>query len=242
MANGLTTPAGVSGLDADQLAILLGVKGHCERLLDHTPRFKYFTLHGSAHLNSLFKILELLQKGGINLGKDQLFVLAIAVDSNYELRQPEDFDLCIAITSVLRHFQSEASERHIQFKRDFPDRPVFVWGEKSAVMQAVGQLISNAIKYSFGGNNVTVSVSERRDDILIQVSEKGIPLPDDPELKQIWDFGFRGKSAKDRHVNVEVGLVCIRSRKSSLRTMVGLMQVIKMVSLTFLFIYQQKLC
>jgi hypothetical protein len=79
MANGLTTPAGVSGLDADQLAILLGVKGHCERLLDHTPRFKYFTLHGSAHLNSLFKILELLRKGGINLGKDQLFVLAIAI-------------------------------------------------------------------------------------------------------------------------------------------------------------------
>jgi hypothetical protein len=44
MANGLSTPAGVSGLDADQLAILLGVKGHCERLLDHSVK-KIVTAH-----------------------------------------------------------------------------------------------------------------------------------------------------------------------------------------------------
>jgi CheY-like chemotaxis protein len=55
------------------------VKEHACRLLDHTPRFKFFTLHGRAHLDSLFGILALLRKGGIELSSDQLFILCLAI-------------------------------------------------------------------------------------------------------------------------------------------------------------------
>jgi signal transduction histidine kinase len=137
--------------------------------------------------------------------------LGIAVDSDYKLRQPEDFDLCLAIKSVLRHFGSEAAERHIRFKYETPERGVYVWGEKAGVMQAVGQLISNAVKYSLGGNDVFVSVVDGRDDIVIRVVDKGIPLPSGAELKQIWDFGYRGRNAKERHVNGSgIGLYSVK--------------------------------
>jgi ActR/RegA family two-component response regulator len=69
----------LSGLTSDQLATVKAVKAHAERLLDHSPRFKYFTLHGHQHLNSLFQILGLFREGGIKFSNEELFVLAVAI-------------------------------------------------------------------------------------------------------------------------------------------------------------------
>jgi len=66
-------------LKPNQGAILRAVKSHCERLLDHTPRFRYFTLHGEAHLNGLFGILRILLDGGVNLNNEQLFTLVLSI-------------------------------------------------------------------------------------------------------------------------------------------------------------------
>ena len=66
-------------LEPDQRAILRAVKSHCERLLDHTPRFRYFTLHGEAHLNGLFGILRIFLNGGVKLNNEQLFILSLSI-------------------------------------------------------------------------------------------------------------------------------------------------------------------
>ena len=79
MSSLLSEPVGVRGLTTDQQTILSAVKAHCERLLDHTPRFRYFTLHGKQHLTSLFGILDLLQRGGVDLDNEQLFLLSLAI-------------------------------------------------------------------------------------------------------------------------------------------------------------------
>jgi hypothetical protein len=47
-----------SRLGENQRKTLQAVKEQAQVLLEHTPRFRYFTLHGAAHLNNLFDILE----------------------------------------------------------------------------------------------------------------------------------------------------------------------------------------
>lgn len=79
MSNQFSNSVTKLGLDPDHQAILTGVKNHCERLLNHTPRFKFFTLHGKAHLDGLFEILQILQQGGISLNKNELFILSMAI-------------------------------------------------------------------------------------------------------------------------------------------------------------------
>jgi len=69
----------ISKLDPQQQNTVKAVKSHAERLLNHTPRFKFFTLHGTAHLNNLFEILELLIQGDIRLTADELFLLSLAI-------------------------------------------------------------------------------------------------------------------------------------------------------------------
>jgi signal transduction histidine kinase len=85
------------------------------------------------------------------------------------------------------------------------------WGDRAGIEQVIGQLVSNAIKYSHGGHEVFVSVTERKDDIVIHVVNFGIELPTGPEAKLIWDFGFRGTIAKDMHVNGSgIGLFTVK--------------------------------
>ncbi len=55
------------------------VKANAEQLLNHTPRFRFFTLHGSKHLDSLFKIVALLMQGGIRLSEQELYLLSLAL-------------------------------------------------------------------------------------------------------------------------------------------------------------------
>jgi len=66
-------------LSEKQAATVRAVRGNAERLLNHTPRFRFFTLHGSEHLESLFEILEIMLEGGIELSSDELFLLSVAI-------------------------------------------------------------------------------------------------------------------------------------------------------------------
>ena len=69
----------IERLDVRQQAVITSVKRHAESLLNHSPRFKFFTLHGTNHLNNLFEILELLIKGGIKLNQEELFLISSAI-------------------------------------------------------------------------------------------------------------------------------------------------------------------
>jgi ActR/RegA family two-component response regulator len=66
-------------LSSPQQVKLDALKRRACELLDHTPRFKFFTLHGTAHLNSLFEILNLFHEAGFNLKQDEIFLISCAI-------------------------------------------------------------------------------------------------------------------------------------------------------------------
>ncbi len=62
-----------------EVAVLTAVRASAERLLNHTPRFRIFTFHGTEHLNTLFEIFEILLEGRVELSSDEIFLLALAI-------------------------------------------------------------------------------------------------------------------------------------------------------------------
>lgn len=48
-------------------------------LLDHSPRFKLFTLHGRNHLSELFRIADIMIQGGIILNERQTYLLSLGI-------------------------------------------------------------------------------------------------------------------------------------------------------------------
>ncbi len=70
----------ILALSPQRQTILRAVKKNAETQLNHTPRIlRFFTLHGSAHLNSLFEILDILLTGGLKLSQDDLFLLSFSI-------------------------------------------------------------------------------------------------------------------------------------------------------------------
>lgn len=59
--------------------IIQSLRQHATELLDHSPRFRYFTLHGKQHLENLFKLVAMLNRGGLRLDEDESFLLAAAI-------------------------------------------------------------------------------------------------------------------------------------------------------------------
>ena len=66
-------------LNSDQKRQLDAIEKQASTLLDHTPRFKYFTLHGKEHIQNLYNIVKLLCKAGLSLNNEQAFLLACSI-------------------------------------------------------------------------------------------------------------------------------------------------------------------
>lgn len=76
----MTLPTKVTEqLKPENARVIEAVKAKSEQLLDHTPRFRFFTLHGKQHLDSLFRILSILLEAGVTLNERELYLISLAI-------------------------------------------------------------------------------------------------------------------------------------------------------------------
>jgi hypothetical protein len=66
-------------LTVGERTTVAAIRRHAADLLDHTPRFPYFTLHGSAHIANLFGIVQLLCNAGLKLADPEAYLLACSI-------------------------------------------------------------------------------------------------------------------------------------------------------------------
>jgi hypothetical protein len=69
----------LEGLSEEKIHIVSSVFDHAAKLLDVSPRFRFFTLHGREHLLNLFRLLGIFRKGGLTFSDHELFILALAI-------------------------------------------------------------------------------------------------------------------------------------------------------------------
>ena len=142
-----------------------------------------------------------MQKNYLELVKEELDGLQGLITDFLEFSRFEATEC----KPVLRPFNMEASMRkHIEIAKVEAEKKNiainFETCEAEAVTNADAMLISrvitnlldNAIKYTNPGGAVTVRLDERGEDILVQVTDTGIGIPED-HLPYIFDAFYRGK-------------------------------------------------
>jgi len=136
--------------------------------------------------------------------------LGVVVDPEYNIGNGTEFDLRTITRRAVERHEAEANERHISLRTRWCAGDVTVWGDATGIESAIGQYILNAIKYANGGSFITIEVFCDDKAVGVRVTDKGVPLNGD-EILQIWDFGFRGRDALERHVNGSgIGLFSVR--------------------------------
>jgi signal transduction histidine kinase len=104
---------------------------------------------------------------------------------------------------VLTPWQEAAQEKKLHWQVSLPDGLPVIRGDKTRLAQVVGNLVSNAIKYTPTNGTVEVTAGVGEQQVWIQISDDGpgIPLA---EQEKIFEPFYRGQ--QDRRVKQGMGL------------------------------------
>ncbi|UOQ44797.1 cell wall metabolism sensor histidine kinase WalK [Halobacillus salinarum] len=99
---------------------------------------------------------------------------------------------------VIDRFEMHKRE-NIEFKRELPDRKLYVWIDKDKLTQVVDNVISNAIKYSPEGGTIRFKATTNKKQLIISISDEGLGMPANT-VDKIFDRFYRVDKSRTREL------------------------------------------
>jgi two-component system, OmpR family, sensor histidine kinase VicK len=87
--------------------------------------------------------------------------------------------------------------QNVSFNRKLPEYPIFVDIDVDKMTQVLDNIISNALKYSPEGGQVTFSVEEELNFIIVSIADEGVGIPSE-NIDNIFERFFRVDKARTR--------------------------------------------
>ncbi len=103
-------------------------------------------------------------------------------------------DLSEILDAITNFASAIAQERNIQFLSNIPSRLPKVLGNESALREAIGNLVENALKYTPEQGYVLLGADVKPDTVYIYVQDTGVGIPD-ADLPRLFERNFRGRQA-----------------------------------------------
>ena len=128
--------------------------------------------------------LEAMGRGADRMQKvvDDLMLLARVSHPRHPLaRLP--IDLREVALDVVTLLDSTAISKGLTLDVHLEDGPLLVPGDPTEVDQLIGNLVSNAVKYTPAGGRVTLSIRRRDDHLEIRVADDGLGISDDDQAR-----------------------------------------------------------
>jgi PAS domain S-box-containing protein len=147
--------------------------------------------------------------GGIKRAVDQMQKLiqdlldASYLESGKLQLEPRPVNVSKLFAEMGELFAPRAEEQSVELSFDVePDR-LKVDADPTRLQQALGNLISNALRYVDEGGQVSVRATGKGDEVSITVADDGCGIPDD-KLERLFDRFYQAQ--RDRHGGAGLGL------------------------------------
>ncbi|MGC8227551.1 cell wall metabolism sensor histidine kinase WalK [Pseudobacillus badius] len=114
---------------------------------------------------------------------------------DYQLTK-KDVDFTEFFNRIIDRFEMTKSQ-DVTFKRKLPRYPIYVVIDTDKLTQVLDNIISNALKYSPEGGQITFSVEEKSDKIEVSVRDQGMGIPQ-KNLERIFERFYRVDRARSR--------------------------------------------
>ena len=143
------------------------------------------------HLGSIYQESLLLQR----LVED-LRLLSL-VDAGQLPLIRTDVDLCALLKGIVESAQAVAEDKGIALHLDVQQQPLVVAGDADRLRQVVGNLVSNALRYTPRSGEIALSARREDGTAVVCVTDTGQGIaPQD--LPYVFDRFYRGDAARDR--------------------------------------------
>ncbi len=109
------------------------------------------------------------------------------IESGEKIYSFEPGDLEELLTGTLATFRIRLREHGLEIEYQGPEEPLpDLYMDTNAMDRAIANLLDNAVKYSKDGALITTRLSQRDDEVVLSVTDRGIGIPSD-EHKRIFD-------------------------------------------------------
>ena len=143
------------------------------------------------HLNPVLNQVNLLARL-----VDDLRTLALAEAGQLPLvRRPTD--LGALIQSTLISFEAQAASQQVMLKADCAANLPGIEVDPDRIQQAIGILISNALRYTPPHGSITVAARSEKGHVLIEVSDTGSGIPSE-DLPRVFERFYRADKSRTR--------------------------------------------
>jgi signal transduction histidine kinase len=116
-------------------------------------------------------------------------------------------DLADLAREQARLFFSHSDTHRLEL--DVPETPVMVDGDRDRLAQVIGNLFSNAIKYSPAGGMIHVILQPSGDAVILAVQDEGMGIAADDQ-ERVFDKFFRSAEAASAIGGTGLGLAVAR--------------------------------
>jgi signal transduction histidine kinase len=118
----------------------------------------------------------------------------------------EEVDISGMVAEVAEVYQQIADQQDIRLRTEIPV-PISAVVDRVKLMQAVANVLENAVKYSPAGSEILLTVKQDNQWVAIQVEDRGYGIRAE-ELDRIWDRGYRClRDAKSKGYGVGLSIV-----------------------------------
>jgi signal transduction histidine kinase len=145
-------------------------------------------------------------------------VAASQIEKGFLTLQYGETNLRRLISDVVRSFQHELEARQLELSLDMDDDRALIEADPARVRHILENLVSNAIKFTYPGGEVTIGARPLRDvegqpptHYSIWVADTGIGIPAE-EQPHIWGRYYRPANSLDGEAGeLSVGLSIVKS-------------------------------
>jgi PAS domain S-box-containing protein len=121
--------------------------------------------------------------------------------------QKTALDLASAARQACAANDPIAEKRQLRLICDVPDSMTPVEADRDRIVQVLGNLIGNALKFTPPGGTITVTATEERDRVRLAVHDTGPGIPDS-DLRNVFRPYWQAK--KTAHMGAGLGLAIVR--------------------------------
>jgi len=127
-------------------------------------------------IQQVISIIEKSSKQGTQLIQDfikQEFLESVQVDLI-----KNRVDLVSKLKETMQEYWASPLLTHKTFHFNAATESIFLLLDDNKFMQAINNLVSNAIKFTPDGGEITISLEEKEDTVLIKIADTGIGIPE----------------------------------------------------------------
>jgi len=118
-------------------------------------------------------------------------------------------DICSILSSAVAQYETPARKKNITIGLNC-DTAITIRGNASLLVQAVGNLIDNAIKYSARDTDIQVSARREESSVIVEVQDNGNGIPRE-HLPRIFERFYRVDKSRSRDLGgTGLGLAIVK--------------------------------